>query len=66
MKNMTDLIDGTTLKMAVDMATASLIFGIQEHIGFQNPVSVEVVDRQPIRYGIRYIIDVKVDGGVQI
>ena len=59
-------IDGQTLKMAVDIATASLIFGIQEHIGFQNPVSVEIVDKQPIRYGLRYIIEVKVDEGVNI
>lgn len=63
---MTELIDGTTLKMAVDMATASLILEIQSHIGFQNPVSVEVVGRQPIRYGLRYTIEVKVDDGVQI
>jgi hypothetical protein len=59
-------IDGADLKIAMELATAELIFKIQEHIGFQNPVSVEVVDKQAVRWGLRYTIEVKVDDGVTI
>lgn len=63
---MTDQIDGVDLKMAVDLATAELIFKIQDIIGYKNSLSVEIVDKQAIKYGLRYTIEVKVDGGVSV
>lgn len=63
---MTKQIEGTVLKVAMELATAELILKIQDHIGYENPVSVEVVGKQPIRWGLRYTIEVKVDGGVGV
>jgi hypothetical protein len=52
------------LKQGADYAAGSMIYRIQEIIGFDRPVSVEVVSKQSIRYGLRYTIDIKIDEGV--
>ena len=60
------MLDGQTLKIALDIAVANLIFNIQEQVGYKAPISVEVIEKKAIRWGLRYTIEVKLDDGVTV